>query len=298
MVPWLALNLLGGTDTRLGWRIVRRTFEMDIGLDEFFSMAPDRRAAQFPAEVAEICSDRLIKRVLADAEKLSAQLEEHGVTVLRSIDPGYPHSLTDVADDAVPPVLYISGNVDALYAKSISIVGARSASQAGLDYAWSLARMAADEGFVVVSGGATGIDSAAHRGAIDADGQTVVVLPHGVNHGKFQRVLDQHPGLVTLLSQFPPDQQPTAQTALARNRTIAGLSGTVVAVESAATGGTMSTARYATQFSVPLFAVAWNDDAPNHQGTATLISEEQARPLPPIIAGPEDLDHLFAAARI
>jgi len=297
IVPWLALNVLCGTDTRFGWHIVRRTLEMEIPLAEFFSMGSDRRAAQFPDEVATICTDRRIKKALHDADKILGALDEADVTVLRSVDPEYPRHFTDVADDAVPPVLYISGDTDVLYAGSIGIVGSRAASQTGLDYAWSLARAAADRGFVVVSGGASGIDSAAHRGAIDAEGRTAVVLPHGLEWGKAQQALDQHPGLVTLISQFPPDFRPNVRTALGRNRTVAGLSGAVVAVESAASGGTMSTASHTRRLSVPLFAVAWHDGAPNHQGTDKLLAEKEARPLPPMLGCPADLDLLFAAAR-
>jgi len=298
IVPWLALNVLSGADTRFGWRIVRRTLEMEIALAEFFSMGSARRTVQFTDEVATICTDRRIKKALYDAGKILDALDQTDVTVLRYVDQEYPRHFTDVADDAVPPVLYVSGDIDALYVGSIGIVGARAASQTGLDYAWSLARAAVERDFVVVSGGAGGIDSAAHRGAIDADGRTVVVLPHGLEWGKAQRALDQHPGLVTLVSQFPPDFRPNARTALGRNRTIAGLSGAVVAVESAASGGTMSTAGHARRLSVPLFAVAWHDDARNHRGTDKLLTEKEARPLPPIINEPEELDLLFAAARM
>jgi len=298
IVPWLALNVLYGADTRFGWRIVRRTLEMEIPLAEFFSMGLERRAAQFPDEVATVCTDRRVKKAVRDARKMVGSLDDAGVTVLLSANPDYPHHFTDVASDAVPPVLYVSGDTDTLYVRSIGIVGSRAASQTGLDYAWSLARSAADRGFVVVSGGASGIDSAAHRGVVDADGRTVVVLPHGIEWGKARHAIDQHPGLVTLVSQFPPDLRPNRRTALGRNRTIAGLSGAVVAVESAASGGTMSTASHARRLSVPLFAVAWNDDAPNHQGTDKLLAEKEARPLPPAIDEPEGLDLLFAAARM
>ncbi len=295
---WLALNLLYGADTRFGWRIVRRTLEMEIPLDEFFSMGTERRAAQFPDEVAIVCTDRRVKKTLRDAARIRGALAAADVTVLLSTNPDYPRCFTDVADDAVPPVLYVSGDMDALHGRSIGIVGSRAASQTGLDYAWSLARSAADRGFVIVSGGASGIDSAAHRGAIDADGHTVVVLPHGMAWGKAHQALEQNPGLVTLVSQFPPELRPHARTALARNRTIAGLSGAVVAVESGASGGTMSTAGHARRLSVPLFAVEWSDDASNHQGTDKLLAEKEARPLPPTIDNPEKLDPLFAAARI
>ena len=64
---WLALNLLYGADTRFGWRVVRRTLEMEIPLDEFFSMGTERRAAQFPDEVAIVCSDGRVKKALRDA---------------------------------------------------------------------------------------------------------------------------------------------------------------------------------------------------------------------------------------
>jgi len=138
---------------------------------------------------------------------------------------------------------------------------------------------------------------AAHRGAVDADGPTVVVLPNGLGWGDTSRTVDQHPGLVTLVSQFPPKCRPNARTALARNRTIAGLAGAVVAIESAASGGTMSTARHALRLSVPLFAVAWDDDSAVRDGTDRLLACE-AEPLPSSAADPEEFDLLFAAASL
>jgi len=292
IVPWIALNLLIGQNSDLGWTIVRRIHEMDISLDEFLAMDPERRAAQFPDDVTRVCYTYPLERLLDDAGELLDIIEDSGVTVVRSSDPYYPQRFVHVAGRAVPPVLYISGNADIFHGPSIGIVGSRAATRTGLDFAWSLARTAAERGCVVVSGGATGIDSAAHRGAVDGGGRTVVVLPHGLARRRARQALAQHPDQVTLVSQFPPQLGASARTALGRNRTIAGLSGAVVAVESAAAGGTMSTATHARSLSVPLFAVAWEDDAPIHQGTRKLIDDD-AHPLPPVIRDQPDLDQLF-----
>jgi len=152
-LSWVALNLLYGTNTQLGWRIVRRTLDMEISVDEFFSMSSERRVAQFPDEVAALFSAQNVERAFDDARRLLDTLDDEGTTLLISAEQGYPWKLIDVAGDAVPPVLYVSGNTDTFNARSLGIVGARGASRAGLDYAWALARLAAERGFVVVSGG-------------------------------------------------------------------------------------------------------------------------------------------------
>ena len=292
LIPWIALTLLCRADTRAAWRVVRRSRELDLDLTDFFEMDADRRIAQFQDEVVEAILDNDIEEVWERAADAAPRMDENDVTVVRVIDDIYPRRFIDVAADAVPPVLYVAGDPGVLNRPALGIVGSRNATAEGLEYAWSLARTAVDRGLVVVSGGASGIDSAAHRGAVDADGTTIVTLPHGIDADASRRLIDKYPDNVTLVSQFPPGQRPAAETALARNRTIAGLSGAVVAVESGIVSGTMSTARHARRLSVPLFAVQWNDDLAAHQGTAKLL-DTGAAPIPSQICLEDVFDSLF-----
>lgn len=293
-VPWIALTMLCGEDTQTAWRIVRRINEMEIELAEFFNMTPGRRETQFQDEVFRLIFDRDLNSIIEHAELAAAFLDENDVAVRRPIDDDYPRRFLIVAHDAVPPVLYIAGDTDVFDEPAVGIVGSRRATGPGLEYAWSLARIAAERNIAVISGGAAGIDSAAHRGALDTDGKTVVVLPHGLAHGDVGRMMDQYPDNVSLVSQFPPRMKPCAGAALARNRTIAGMSGAVVTVESGVVSGTMSTARHARSMDVPLFAVKWDDHEPVHEGLAKLIANG-ARPLPPELTHETCLEPLFAA---
>jgi DNA processing protein len=279
IVPWIALTALCRDDTRTAWRIVRRTIEMEIGLAEFFAMDPERRCAQFQDDVVRAVVGHDLDYTIDRAATIADALAETDTDLVRIVDETYPARLTAVAGDAVPPVLYVTGDTCVFDGPALGIVGSRNATEAGLEYAWILARMAAEHDIIVVSGGASGIDSAAHKGAVDAEGATIVVLPHGIAHGQGQRLADEHPDNVTIVSQFAPDMQPGARAALARNRTIAALSSSVVAVESGIVSGTMSTARHARDLDVPLFAVDWQDDETVHQGTAKLI-DKGANPLP------------------
>lgn len=140
---------------------------------------------------------------------------------------------------------------------AVAIVGSRAASRYGQDVAADLAMRLAPE-FPVISGGAFGIDAAAHRGALAAAGQTIAVLagglddwyPRGNGH-----MLEQIARECLVISEIAPGIRPTRQGFLARNRLIAALAGGTVVVEAASRSGALNTASWTTRLSSPLMAV-------------------------------------------
>jgi len=158
-------------------------------------------------------------------------------------DPRYPERLQSVSG---PLLLYARGKMSLIHhPDSVGFTGTREASDDAVKWTKQTAYDLADEGRVVISGGATGIDTAAHEGALDANGDTIVVLGTGIdvpypadNEELFERIVDSG-GL--LLSQRPPDAEPSRSGFLNRNQTLTGLSHTVSVVATDGTGGTMST---------------------------------------------------------
>ncbi len=140
----------------------------------------------------------------------------------------------------------------------LAIVGARAASRAGCRRTQGLAAMASEHGHTIVSGGALGIDAAAHRGALEAGAPTFAVLGCGVD----VVYPDRHAGLFAeiaatggLLSEFPPGTPPRGKQFPSRNRIVAALAEAVLVVEAQAASGALVTARLAMAMGRPLLAV-------------------------------------------
>jgi DNA processing protein len=176
-------------------------------------------------------------------------------------DPGWSERFGD--DDAAPGALSVAGDLGALDAPRVAIVGTRSASTAGLAFARELGRGLAAAGVTVVSGLARGIDGAAHRGATDiaGSGAAVGVLGTGLcvvyprEHVRLQAAVAEH-GL--LLSEYEPGRGPRPDAFPRRNRIVAQLAQAVVVVESGQKGGSLLTVNEAVMRSRPVLAVPNN----------------------------------------
>ena len=193
-----------------------------------------------------------------------------GAKVLLRSDPSYPRLLAQVEN--APAVLYVRGEL-ACDARRVALVGARAADEAALRLARGLGEELAAAGVEVVSGGARGVDAAAHAGALWGGGTTLAVLGTGVDvpyppeHGPlFDRIASAGGALV---SEFPPGTPSTRHNFPRRNRTIAGLSHATVVVRASTNSGALITANYALEEGRALFAVPGDpaDDlaaGPNH----------------------------------
>jgi DNA processing protein len=182
-----------------------------------------------------------------DPGEVAAHLRDLGARFLLPGDPGWP--LATTPPDPPCAWLFVAGPGPPLAARSVAIVGGRRASALRRATARSLARGLAGAGICVVSGGAIGVDAAAHGGALDGGGSTVVVLGCGLdvpyprrNQELFLRIREAGG---TFLAEHPPGARPLAAHFLPRNRLIAALSGAVVVVEAALDSGSLSTARAA-----------------------------------------------------
>jgi DNA processing protein len=182
----------------------------------------------------------------------------------------YPALLREIED--APPLLAVRGDIAALAKPAIAIVGSRNASMAGTKLAAKLARELGDAGFVVVSGLARGIDSAAHRASINTG--TVAVLagghdkPYPPQHEDLLQELIVHGAAV---SEMPLGWEPRARDFPRRNRIIAGIAMGVVVVEAAERSGSLITARMALEANREVFAVPGSPADPRAGGTNQLL---------------------------
>lgn len=193
------------------------------------------------------------------------------------ITPGmvqYPAILKEIKN--YPAELFYKGNIDILKRRCVSIVGSRGTTSYGRNTAVKIAGNAAEAGLAVVSGMARGIDTCAHRGALDAGGDTVAVLGCGVDicypaENKKLKECIERDGLV--ISEYPPGTGPKKYHFPQRNRIISGLSELTVVVQAGNSSGALITAELAAEQGRDVCAVPGNIDSQYNMGNNKLIKD-------------------------
>ena len=190
---------------------------------------------------------------------LAASVRRDGIRLLCPGDPDWPASLDDL-DRAKPYALWLRGGGDLSLAGSgsVSIVGSRAATGYGAHVAGEIAGDLAERGWLIVSGGAYGIDAAAHRAVLHTEGVTVAVLASGVDRAYPAGHDDLFAGIAAdglLISEWPPGSRPSRSRFLVRNRVIAALARGTVVVEAGERSGALNTARHAAELARPVMAV-------------------------------------------
>jgi DNA processing protein len=207
-----------------------------------------------------------------DAEREISKVEKFGARFLALGQGLYPRLLAELED--APPLMIAKGDIGLLDKQAVAMVGARNASAAACRFARGLAHDLGQEGFVVVSGLARGIDSAAHDGALETG--TIGVIAGGIDNfyppenEPRQKALYER-GLV--LAEMPPGTEPRARHFPYRNRIIAGLSSGTVVVEAAPRSGSLITARLAGEAGREVMAVPGSPLDPRAQGCNQLIRD-------------------------
>ncbi len=220
------------------------------------------------ARPLRIYSDEATTKDFANAEKCGGQFVAAG-------ERGYPPYLRYI--HSAPPLLCVAGNLDLAQMDAIAIVGARNASAIGMKFARQLANELASAGFIVVSGLARGIDTAAHQAAVGR--ATLAVVAGGIDYiyppenGDLYKAIAEH-GL--LVSEMPPGAIPKAEHFPRRNRIISGISRATIVVEAALRSGSLITARLANEQGRDVFAVPGSPLDPRCEGTNKLIREGAA----------------------
>jgi DNA processing protein len=202
------------------------------------------------------------------------RISDYGCHVLIQSDENYPAALREIYDP--PLVIYVRGNLTPKDKNAVGMVGSRMTTHYGIETARKLAYQLAYTGVTVVSGGARGIDTAAHQGALSGKGRTIAVLGTGINlifptenAELFERIAANG----AVITQFPFNRTADKQSFPIRNRIVAGMTLGTVVVEANLTSGSLITANFATEYGRQVFAVPGRIDSPRSKGCHDLIKK-------------------------
>ena len=265
---WLALAHVDGLGVRSAHRLIEHFGSPHAA---YMASLTELESCGIPAQVAQAV---FAQAGLGDAEKELQAATQAGCHLVTLTSAEYPPLLRETSD--APLVLYIRGEARLLLQHSVAIVGSRRPSAYGSSVAHRLASDLAQRGLVIVSGLARGIDSASHRGALEAGGKTVAVLGSGIdviypaeNKSLAKKIMESG----AVISEFPMGTGPTPQNFPIRNRIISGLSLGVVVVEAAEYSGSLITARLALEQNREVFGVPGNITSAQSFGPNHLIKQ-------------------------
>jgi len=268
-MAWMALMLTPGMGPTRIWKAMGR-----LGSAEhlFEASLTELEGLGMPAQSAQFVFEGKAKAVAEDEMRRTV---EAGGSVLTPEDEAYPERLREIYDP--PAVLWVRGDVAMLSRPGIAVVGTRQPSPYGAGMAELLSRDLANRRLVILSGMARGVDTAAHKGAIEAGGKTVAVWGTGIDviYPKENKKLAEQIVATggTIVSEYPLGTFPAPQNFPIRNRILSGMSVGVLVIEAAEYSGTRITARCAMEQNRDVFAVPGNVTNKNAWGPNTLIKQ-------------------------
>ncbi len=238
-------------------------------------------APRIADEMRQFGIERVVEGIPADLRidpmQVRDELEKSGITFLIPEDTNWPSQLNDLA--LLPIGLFVKGNIEALSQQSLAIVGTRNPTPYGIRAAQEFAAGFVDREWAIVSGGAYGIDSAAHKGALVAEGVTIAVTASGLdspypagNQRLFEEIIENG----AIITEYLPGVVARPHRFLVRNRLIAALSKATLVVEAAFRSGSLRTARDAAELARPVMAIPGPITSPTSEGCHRLIGERSA----------------------
>ncbi len=293
LLDWISLNLLPG----LGPVRLRRALERfgepgeiayRVPLSDLVALAGLRGERADELAGARRTLRERAERELGEAERL-------GLRILVATDEDYPAALTEVHD--APILLYLRGSLPPGVTR-VAVVGSRRATLYGERVAAGMGAGLAAHGIEIVSGGARGIDTAAHKGALSVGGRSVAVLGSGFLHPYPEQnaeLFDEIAASGALVSEFPLELAPLPENFPRRNRVISGLCAAVVVVEAARNSGSLITAGHALEQGREVLAVPGPVSSDRSTGTNWLI-QQGARLVQNVEDVLEELSPMFRAS--
>ncbi|MFA6177985.1 MAG: DNA-processing protein DprA [Candidatus Methylopumilus sp.] len=241
--------------------------------------SPEQIYARSYPQLSAVVSEPVARQISAGPDLASAAptmkwLEQANNFVITLADADYPRALLEIPDP--PPILYAKGHLHWLNSRAIAVVGSRNASHQGEKNAEDFSQALCQQGFTIVSGMALGIDGAAHRGALKANGATIAVVGTGLDivYPARHRELAHHIAeRGVIISEFALGTPSRAQNFPRRNRIISGLGLGCLVVEANVQSGSLITARLAAEQGREVFAIPGSIHSPTSKGCHELIKQ-------------------------
>jgi DNA processing protein len=266
LADWLRLTLIPG----IGGETQRKLLAA-FGLPENIFAADPAAVRKLIGNKADLLFD------FRPGEAVDRSIEwasQPGQSILTLADDDYPAALLEIPDP--PSVIYVRGRKELLARRGLAMVGSRNATVQGMQTAEQFARALVSHGLSIISGLALGIDTAAHRGALAADGDTIAVIGTGADRIYPARNRELAIAIAergAIISEFPLGTPAIAANFPRRNRIIAGLSRGVLVVEAAIESGSLITARLAGEQGRDVFAIPGSIHSPVARGCHKLIKQ-------------------------
>jgi len=265
----LSLSLVPGVGGKLYLKLTET-----LGSPQNILQASKEELESVPGVGPRIAQAILSPELRGKTYRVLEILGKRGIQYVVLWEEGYPPALRELSSP--PPVLFFKGDLQPLKAPSITVVGTRNASRYGMDMAFNLAQDLSQAGFTIISGLARGIDTAAHRGALQT-GKTVAFVGSGLDriyppeNIPLAREIVEKGGAV--ISPFPPETPPEKGNFPRRNLLMASLASGVLVVEAGEKSGAVMTARLAQNLGKTLFALPGPAGSPRTKGVHSLIKQ-------------------------
>lgn len=276
------LQKIKGIGPKRSEAILLKLGEMGKSLDDLFTLSSSEINQQFklPINVAEAIVEA---KPIEKTEPVTSQndpLSVKGIRILKRGTSDYPQRLSELLGDKAPEVLYVWGNTALFDKPAVGFCGSREASEKNIEVAAKTAEEVAHQDWVVVSGHARGVDTAAHRAALEHGSGTIIVAAEGLLSFKLRQELKRiaKPEQILIVSQFPPDAKWTVGRAMARNSIIIGLSDAMVLVAARTEGGTFEAGKAALRLKIPLYVARYSSPGDSAAGN-TYFLDRGAIPL-------------------
>jgi DNA processing protein len=260
-------------------------YDPPVGLEEAFYYVDDSVLAEL----------RGLRERASEYVDRFESYESEGIDVIAVEDDRYP---TEIRNGPAPALLYAKGNLELLGDLGVGVSGSRETNEVGKEWVRSICSELARNGDIIISGGARGADTAAHRGALDAGGSTIAVLGTGVNvayppenRSLLERIA-RRDGL--LVSMRPPEAEPKRHAFLDRNEVTAALSLGMILVATDGAGGTMAQYRLAVERDQPVFVPPESQQISPGDGLDALREADSTR----TVSGARDVNRLLPSTEL
>ena len=266
-LDWLRLTLIPAIGPARARKLLVRFKEPG----EILTASQREIASVLDSSLAQVIDQQ---RKEVDLDKQLRLIEKYQVKIITQDDPAYPVNLKNIFDP--PLVLFLRGEILPEDDLSIAIVGTRIATIYGMNMARKISSQLGQRGFAIISGGARGIDTAAHQAALVINARTIAVLGCGVDvvyPPENTRLFGQIIKNGALVSEFPMGTLPLGQNFPQRNRIISGLSVGVVVIEAPRKSGALITACSALEQGREVFCVPGQADSFTMKGSHQLLRE-------------------------